>query len=109
MRDRVRVVWRSSLFLLVGVLTGFVSLAGLPFLAIFCLVNRRSGLALLHRWTTRERGRVARFTGTPFPEPAPPERLRDARRDAAWYVLHAVTGTVLGLLGASLPLAAVNG
>jgi signal transduction histidine kinase len=108
MLDRVRAVWRSGLFLLVGAATGLASLVALPFLAVFCLVNARSGLRTLHLWTGRERQRVAAYTGERIPEGAPPERLREGRRDATWYVLHALTGSVLGLLGASLPLAAVN-
>jgi signal transduction histidine kinase len=108
MRDRVRAVWRSGLFLLVGAATGLASLVALPFLAVFCLVNAPAGLRALHLWTGWERRRVAAYTGERIPEGPPPERLREARRDATWYVLHALTGTVLGLLGASLPLAAVN-
>jgi signal transduction histidine kinase len=108
MRDRVLAVWRAGLFLLVGAVTGLVSLVGLPFLFLLCLVNAPTALRLLHLWSGRERGRVAAFTGQSIPEAAPPTRLRDARRDMAWYVLHALTGTVIGLFGATLPLAAVN-
>lgn len=108
MRDRVLAVWRAGLFLLVGAVTGLVSLVGLLPMVLAVLVNRQAALRVLRLWTFRERTRVATYTGQPIAESAPLSSLRDARGEATWYVLHAVTGTVLGLLGASLPLAAVN-
>ena len=108
MRDRVRAVWRAGVFLLHGAFTGFLALLVLPVLVILVLVARPAALRLVHTWTSRERERVAKFTGEPFPEVAPPEELRAARRDIVWFVTHALTGTVVGLLGASLPAAAVN-
>lgn len=102
MRDRVLAVWRAAVFLLTGAVTGLVFLFALVPLLLIGLVSRPTGL--LRQWTGWERRRVARFTGQPVPEAAEP----DGRRDFAWYVLHAFTGTVVGLLGASLPLAAIN-
>lgn len=108
MRDRVRAVWRAGLFLLHGAFTGFLALFTLPVLVVLVLVNRPIALRLVHVWTSHERKRVAAFTGEPFPEVAPPEQLGAARREIVWFVTHALVGAVVGLLGATLPLAAVN-
>ncbi|HEX6355758.1 sensor histidine kinase [Actinophytocola sp.] len=108
MRDRVLAVWRAGVFLLVGAATGMASLMALPPMLVVGLVSRPIALRLAHEWTNRERRRVGAYTGEPIPEPAPPERLRDAWRDIVWSVVHALTGSIVGLLGAMLPLAAVN-
>jgi signal transduction histidine kinase len=108
MRDRVQAVWRAGVFLLYGAFTGFLALFTLPVLLVLVLVNRPSALRLVHVWTSHERKRVATFTGEPFPEVAPPEQLGAARREIVWFVTHALVGAVVGLVGATLPLAAVN-
>ncbi|MFI7680015.1 sensor histidine kinase [Actinophytocola sp. NPDC049390] len=108
MRERVAAVWGTVRYLLVGALTGLVSLVLLPFMLVSLLVARPTALRLLHDWAGRERVRVAAFTGAPIPEPAPPERVWDARNDVAWLVVHGLTGTVVGLLGFALPASAVN-
>jgi signal transduction histidine kinase len=101
-------MWRAAVFLLLGAFTGLVSLFTLPALLVLVLVARPTGLQLLHTWTNQERRRVTDFTGEPFQDSPPPEQLREAKRTITWLVTHALTGTVVGLLGASLPLAAAN-
>lgn len=113
MRDRVLAVWRAGVFLLRGAVTGLVSLVALIPLLFFGMVATRSALRLLHDWTSYERRRVATFTGKPIHEVPPPdgtliEQLRASRREIAWLAGHAVSGSVVGLLGATLPLAAIN-
>ncbi|GAB1509598.1 sensor histidine kinase [Actinophytocola sp. KF-1] len=108
MRERVAAVWRTVRYLLVGAFTGLVSLFLLPFMLVLLLVVRPTALRWLHDWAGRERARVAAFTGAPIPEPAPPERLWDARRDLTWLVVHGLTGTVVGLVGFALPASAIN-
>jgi signal transduction histidine kinase len=113
MRDRVLAVWRAGLFLLTGALTGLVSLAALAPLLLFGVVATQTAVRLLHDWASWERRRVSRYTGEPIPEVAPPEgtvpeQLRAVRREAVWLVGHAFTGTFVGLLGATLPLSAIN-
>jgi signal transduction histidine kinase len=104
----MQAMWRAAVFLLVGAVGGFVTLFALPFVLVLCLVARPIALRLLQEWTKWERARVAAFTGRPIPEPAPPERLRDARRELRWFVLQGPLGSVLGVFGATLPLASVN-
>ncbi|TDV53868.1 putative sensor protein [Actinophytocola oryzae] len=101
-------VWRAVVFLLAGTVAAFVCLLALPVMLILCLVARPAALALLARTTRWERTRVAKYTGRPIPEAAPPDRLRDVWRDLIWFVGHALTGTVVGIFGVALPLAAVN-
>jgi len=108
MRKRVADVWYSARYLLVGAVTGFVSLFLLPVMVVLLLVARPSALRWLHDWAHRERLRVAGFTGAPIPEPAPPERLWDARRELAWLAVHGLTGSVVGILGVALPASAIN-
>ena len=102
MRDRLLAVWRAAVFLLTGAVTGLVFLFALAPLLLVGLVSRPTGL--LRQWTDWERRRVAAFTGRPVPVAAAP----DGRRDLVWFVAHALTGMVVGVLGTSLPLAAVN-
>jgi signal transduction histidine kinase len=109
MRERVAAVLRAGAYLLVNAATGLAALALMPVLVVLALVARPVAARVLHAFATRERRRVGAFTGTPVPETAPPERFADARRDAVWLVVHGLTGTALGLLGAALPLSAVNG
>lgn len=108
MRDRVLAVWRAGLFLLTGAFTGLVTLITLPALLILCAVARPAALGLVHFWTAQERRRVASYTGEPIPEPVRPERLWDARRDITWVTTQGLTGVIVGLLGLSLPLSAIN-
>lgn len=113
MRDRVFAVWRAAVFLLIGAVTGLASLFALVPLMFFGVVATRPALRLLHNWTGYERQRVAAYTGKPIAEMPPPdgtvlEQLRAARREMAWFAGHAFTGSIVGLLGATLPLAAVN-
>lgn len=108
MRDRVLEVWRAGVFLLTGAFTGLVTLVTLPALLILCAVARPAALGLVHFWTSRERRRVAAYTGQPVPEPVPHERLRDARREFTWVITHGLTGTIVGLLGVALPISAIN-
>jgi hypothetical protein len=112
-RERVLAVWRAGVFLLVGAATGLAALVVLPLLPLVGLVSASTAVRLLHLAAGRERGRVAAFTGTAIPEPAPPEgdlraRLRGARRDLAWFLTHALTGTVVGIVGVLAPLSAVS-
>jgi signal transduction histidine kinase len=108
MRDRVLAMWRAGVFLLTGAFTGLVTLVTLPVLLILCPVARPVALGFVHFWTSRERRRVAAYTGEPIPEPVPPERLRDARRDIIWVVTHGLTGSVVGILGVTLPASAIS-
>ncbi|MFC4858613.1 sensor histidine kinase [Actinophytocola glycyrrhizae] len=108
MRKRVAAVWVAARYLLVGALTGLVSLFLLPVLLVLLVVVRPTALRRLHDWAQRERTRVAAFLGRPIPEPAPPQRLPDARGDLAWLVVHGLTGPVLGVLGIMFPGAALN-
>jgi signal transduction histidine kinase len=121
MRERLRAVPRVMPYLLVTVVTSFVSLVltvGLllvgaaMLLGVGWLLVPRA-LRVVHAWADRERDRVARFTGAPIPLPAPPEgtaaaQIRAARRDLVWLVVHGLTGALIGLLGLTLPLSAVN-
>jgi signal transduction histidine kinase len=104
MRDRVLAVWRAVVFLLAGALTGLVSLFALPFMLVLALVARPAARHLLDLAIGYERRRVAAYTGRAIPEAAEP----DSWRHGAWFVTHALTGSVVGLLGASLPAAAIN-
>ena len=104
MRDRVLAVWRAGVFLLAGAFTGLVSLFAAPFLLVLALVARPAATRLLDVAVAYERRRVAAYTGRAIPEAAEP----NAWRHGAWFVLHALTGTVVGLLGVSLPGAALN-
>jgi signal transduction histidine kinase len=113
MRDRVLAVWRAAVFLLTGALTGLLSLVALVPLLLFGVVATQAAVRQLHDWASRERRRVAAYTGEPIPESAPPsgtvlEQLRAVRGEAMWFAGHALTGTIVGLLGATLPLSAVN-
>lgn len=121
MRKRVHTTLRAVTYLLGRVGTGFTSM-GLFAAALVVSVLSFAGVGwllvpkaarLVHDWARFERVRVARYTGTPIPEPAPPEgtlpeQLRAVRRDAVWLAAHAGTGALVGLLGITLPLAAVN-
>jgi signal transduction histidine kinase len=104
MRDRVLAAWRAVVFLLVGALTGFLSLVALPFLLLLAVVARGVAAQLLDVAVGHERRRVAAYTGRPIPEGAAP----DLWRHGAWFVLHALTATVVGLVGFSLAGAALN-
>ncbi|MFL6125261.1 sensor histidine kinase [Actinophytocola sp.] len=104
MRDRVRAVWRAVVFLLVGAVTAFVSLLALPVLLLLALSARQVAARLLDVVVGYERRRVAAYTGRPIPTGAEP----DTWRHTVWFVVHALTGTVVGLVGCSLPGAAVN-
>jgi signal transduction histidine kinase len=75
---------------------------------VLLVVVRHTALHWLHEWAQRERTRVAEFTGAPIPEPAPPERLWDARSDLAWLLVHGLTGMAVGILGVALPASALN-
>jgi signal transduction histidine kinase len=108
MHERVLAVWRAGVFLLTGAATGLAALVALLPLLLVGLVSRPTLLRVVHEWTNRERRRVTAYTGDPVQEPAPPEQLREAARDLVWLVVHGLTGTIVGLLGATLPLAAVN-
>jgi signal transduction histidine kinase len=108
MGKRVAAVLLAARYLLVGAVTGFVSLFLVPVMLVLLATVRQTALRWLHDWAHRERVRVAEFTGAPIPEPAPPERLWDARSDLAWLVVHGLTGTVVGILGVALPASAVN-
>ncbi len=114
-------VWRAGRYLLVTAGTGIASmivLAGLLFVLATMLVGVGwllvpTALRLLHRWASVERRRIARFTGEPVREPAPPagtvrQQLAASRRELVWVVLHALTGGVIGIAGVALPLSALN-
>lgn len=121
MRKRVLTTLRAVPYLLGRIVTGFASMiafvgallvAVLSFVGVGWLIVPKAA-RLLHDWAHIERVRVARYTGTPIPEPAPPEgtlpeQLRAVRRDAVWLAAHAATGAIIGLLGITLPLAAIN-
>src|SRR5689334_20662526 len=104
MRDRVLAVWRAGVFLLAGALTGLVSLIALSLLLVLSLVARPAAQHLLGVAVGYERRRVAAYTGRPIPEAADP----DTRRRAAWFVTHALAAPIVGLVGVSLPAAAIN-
>ena len=104
MRDRVLAVWRAAIFLLAGALTGLVSLFTLPFMLVLALVARPAARHLLDLATGYERRRVVAYTGRAIPEAAEP----DTGRHGAWFVTHALTGSVAGVLGASVPAAAIS-
>ncbi|HYQ66560.1 sensor histidine kinase [Actinophytocola sp.] len=104
MRDQVLAVWRAGVFLLAGALTGLVSLFALPFVLVLALVARPVARQLLTVAIEYERRRTAAYTGRPIPEAAEP----DTWRHGIWFVTHALTGTVVGLVGAAVPAAAIN-
>jgi signal transduction histidine kinase len=121
MTARLRAVWRSLPYLLV---TAASSVASLLLVTVLLLVGATMllgvgwllaphALRVLRWWADLERRRVGRFTGEPIPAPqALPEsaidQLRVARRDLAWLAVHGVSGAIIGLTGAALPLGAVN-
>jgi signal transduction histidine kinase len=104
MRDRVLGVWRAGVFLLAGALTGFVSLFALPVMLVLVLVARPAATRLLEIAIGYERRRVAAYAGQPIPVAAEP----DGWQHGAWFVLHALTGSIIGVLGVTLPGAALN-
>lgn len=113
--ERLRAMWRGVRYLAAGILSSFASLVIVVGLLLTGVTMALVGwlvaphvLRVLHRLAGRERRRVAAFTGEPIPDPAQPERFRDARRDLGWLAVHAFTGHVLGFVGLTLPLAAVN-
>jgi signal transduction histidine kinase len=83
---------RSGLYLLGSLVSGVVTLVGLPLLC---------HPALARQWADRQRQRAARLIGPPF-APAATSGGRDeagpgTARDLLWLPVNVLTGTVLGL------------
>ena len=121
-RARVRTTVDALEHLVGGLGTALLALAALLWTLLVAVTSVAGiGLPGAHgalRWVRsvadRERGRLTRW-GPAVPDPgAVPAGLRNAikdpfvRRELAWLPLHAIGGSLLGLLGVALPLYAVQ-
>ena len=121
-RARVRTTVDALEHLVGGLGTALLALAALLWTLLVAVTSVAGiGLPGAHgalRWVRsvadRERGRLTRW-GPAVPDPgAVPAGLRTAikdpfvRRELAWLPLHAIGGSLLGLLGVALPLYAVQ-
>ncbi|MBM7773186.1 signal transduction histidine kinase [Actinokineospora baliensis] len=122
--------WPALRYLLLGGLTAMmalIALSGLVVVTILCLLFGLGlpavpeALRMVRRLANLERRRIGRRLDLVIPEPYRPlsgalrTQLRTlaldpaTRRDAAWLVLHCVTGTLLGALAIGLASESING
>lgn len=126
--DRVRRLPRAAGYLGIGAITSMVSIfavVGLGLVGAFCLIGVGipavpEAVRIARSLVNFDRRRAARFLGEPIPVPYQPmsgsvkEQLATVARDPAnlrdlgWLVLHAVTGTIVGVFALVLPISAVN-
>ncbi len=113
--------WAASRFLVLTLVTALAALAVLVAMLLAIVLVATLPLlpriARVGRWLAdRERGRTARFLGTPIPAPPPPEPdsagavLSDPgiRRTTGWLGLHASLGLICGAVVATALLGAVT-
>jgi len=128
-KERLRRWWAAYLVVLTEALAGFVSLGLLMLGLVLSPLMLFTGgwliapryVALLRWWAAHARTRVGRYADRPVNVHYPPipDRLsvegrlglvfdRSTGRDVRWLAAHGVVGTVVALVGAALPIAALN-
>jgi signal transduction histidine kinase len=123
LRGRLRAAMNAFAHLVGGLGTAALALCVLLW-AVIVAVASLAGVGVLLAPVTlravrsvadRERGRLTHWKPPPVPLPGPvPAGLRPAlrdpfvRRELGWLPLHSVAGVLLGLIGVSLPLSALQ-